>query len=182
MTPTETDLLSICCACTSTNGIFNVRCFGAKGDDAVDDLGAILAARNAVNAAGGGVLFFPGGRFVVSDTIELGASTTVLGLGAQLGASGEARRRLLQHAARAELRRRARPRSRARRKPRQDQPPDDPDNENIGCGFLGPGRRGPDRSVHPECHRSQPPRSGIRIIGPHNSDDPYKLERERSSR
>ena len=79
---TKPDLLNICCACSSTQGVFNVRCYGAKGDGHTNDLDAILAARDALNAEGGGVLFFPRGTFVVSDTIELGASTTVLGLGA----------------------------------------------------------------------------------------------------
>src|SRR5262245_41783654 len=78
----DPDLMQTCCTYSSRQGIFNVRCHGAKGDGQTDDLGAILAARDAVNAAGGGVLFFPQGTFVVSNTIELGARTTVLGLGA----------------------------------------------------------------------------------------------------
>jgi hypothetical protein len=68
----------ICCACSSEAG-YSTFDYGAKGDGQTDDLGGILA-RDAVNAAGGGVLF-PRGTFVVSDTIELGASTTVRGLG-----------------------------------------------------------------------------------------------------
>ena len=65
----------------SQQGIFNVRCYGAKGDGTPGDFGAILAARDALNAAGGGVLFFPPGTYVVHHTIELGANTTVLGSG-----------------------------------------------------------------------------------------------------
>ena len=45
----------------SDHGIFNVRCYGAKGDGEPRDFAAILAARSALNDAGGGVLFFPPG-------------------------------------------------------------------------------------------------------------------------
>ena len=45
----------------SPQRIFDVRCFGANGEDQVDDFDAIRDARDAVNAAGGGVLFFPPG-------------------------------------------------------------------------------------------------------------------------
>ena len=67
---------------TSPHRIFDVRCFGANGEDQVDDFDAIRDARDAVNAAGGGVLFFPPGTFIVSDTIELGPDTIVIGWGA----------------------------------------------------------------------------------------------------
>ena len=65
----------------SDQGIFNVRCYGAKGDGAPGDFGAILAARDALNAAGGGVLSFRRAPIIVYHTIELGANTTVLGSG-----------------------------------------------------------------------------------------------------
>lgn len=102
----------------SRQGIFNVRCYGAKGDGQTDDLAAILSARDTVNAEGGGVLLFPRGTFVVSNTIELGASTTVLGLGASSvlqAKPGVGCFNML----RVRNRRRTRPGSRARRKPRQ---------------------------------------------------------------
>ncbi len=176
MTPTETDLLSICCACTSTNGIFNVKCFGAKGDDPVDDFHAIIAARNAVNAAGGGVLFFPSGRFVVSDTIELGANTTVLGLGASsvlLAESGGACFNMLRVRNGDDVRVRDLVLDGNRD---NTQPPDNPESENVGCGLFAPVGQGQTglsiRNVIVRNHHG----SGIRVVGPSNSDDPYKLD------
>jgi hypothetical protein len=45
--------------------------FGATGDGTTDDTAAIQAAINAVNAKGGGVLFFPVGTYKVTATILL---------------------------------------------------------------------------------------------------------------
>ena len=169
-------LFRICCACSSTQGIFNVHCYGAKGDGQTDDLGAILAARDAVNAAGGGVLFFPRGSFVVSNTIELGTSTTVLGLGA--GSVLQAKpgvacfnMLLVRNSDDVRVRDLVLDGNRA-----MTSPPADPDNENIGCGFLGQpvgkGQTGLSiKNVVVRNHHG----SGIRITGPHNSDDPYQL-------
>ena len=66
----------------SDPGLFNVRSYGAKGEGSPSDFLRILAARDALNAAGGGVLLFPRGTYAVYDTIELGSNTTVLGSGA----------------------------------------------------------------------------------------------------
>ena len=135
----------------------NAKWFGAKGDGQTDDLDAILAARDAVNAAGGGVLFFPRGTFLVSHTIELGASTTVLGSGASsvlqakpgvacfnmllVRNSDDVRvRDLVLDGNRAKTSDSAsRQREHRLRVPRPS------------------GGRGPDRPVHQECHRSQSP-------------------------
>jgi hypothetical protein len=65
----------------SREGIFDVRCYGAKGDGGYADFAAIIAARNALNDCGGGVLFFPRGTYGFHDTLKLGANTTVLGWG-----------------------------------------------------------------------------------------------------
>lgn len=43
---------------------FNVRDFGAKGDGVTDDTLAITTALNAANAAGGGRVYFPAGRYI----------------------------------------------------------------------------------------------------------------------
>lgn len=43
----------------------NVLDFGAKGDGVTDDTTAIKAAISAVGAAGGGVVYFPTGRYVI---------------------------------------------------------------------------------------------------------------------
>jgi len=173
---TKPDLLNICCACSSTQGVFNVRCYGAKGDGHTNDLDAILAARDALNAEGGGVLFFPRGTFVVSDTIELGASTTVLGLGAAsvLRAKPDVacfNMLLMRDTDNVRVRDLVLDGNRD-----MTSPPADPATENIGCGFLGrpvdKGQTG--LSIQNVVIRDHH-RAGIRIRGPRNSDDPYRL-------
>jgi parallel beta-helix repeat protein len=173
---TKPDLLNICCACSSTQGVFNVRCYGATGDGQTDDLGAILTARDAVNTAGGGVLFFPRGTFVVSNTIELGASTTVVGLGAGSvlqAKPGVACFNMLFMRNSDDVRVRDLVLDGNRDKTK---PPADPDNEIIGCGFLGQpvGEGQTGLSIKNVIVRNHH-RSGIRIAGPNNSDDPYQL-------
>lgn len=173
---TKADLFRICCACSSTRGIFNVQCHGAKGDGQTDDLGAILAARDAVNAAGGGVLFFPRGTFVVSDTIELGTSTTIRGLGAssvlkaKLGVTSF-NMLLVRNSDDVRVQDLVLDGNRA-----ETGPPADPDNENLGCGFLAQrvdnGRTGLSiQNVIVRNHHG----SGIRIVGSSNSEDPHKF-------
>lgn len=51
-------------------GGVNVRDYGARGDGSTDDRAAILAARDAVWSQGGGVLYFPRGRYRVSDELD----------------------------------------------------------------------------------------------------------------
>ncbi len=58
---------------------FNVRRFGAKGDNITDDLAAINAAIDAAAVAGGGTVYFPGGRYRISDTILLKTGVTLRG-------------------------------------------------------------------------------------------------------
>jgi hypothetical protein len=45
---------------------FNVKSYGAKGDGATDDTTAIGNAHAAARAAGGGVVYFPGGTYMVT--------------------------------------------------------------------------------------------------------------------
>src|SRR5512135_421699 len=51
--------------------VFNVKAYGAKGDGTTDDKAAIQAAINAAKAAGGGVVNFPPGTFMVSGPLVL---------------------------------------------------------------------------------------------------------------
>jgi hypothetical protein len=44
----------------------NVKDFGAKGDNVTNDQAAIQAAQNSLNAIGGGVLYFPNGRYKIT--------------------------------------------------------------------------------------------------------------------
>ena len=55
---------------------FNVKAFGATGNGSTDDTSNINLAIAALNAAGGGVLYFPKGQYVVNSTYN-GALTTI---------------------------------------------------------------------------------------------------------
>ncbi len=172
---TTSDLLQTCCACSSTQGIFNVRCYGAEGNGLTDDLDAILAARDAVNAAGGGVLFFPRGSFVVSDTIELGASTP-----SSVWARARCSRRSPASLVSACCLRGTPTMCASGISCSTETAPrpatQTPDDENIGCGFLGlPVSEGQTGLCIGNVIVRNHHRSGIRISGPHNSDNPYLL-------
>ena len=47
-------------------GIYNVLDYNAEGDGITDDTVAIQAAIDAAGAAGGGTVYFPAGRYLVS--------------------------------------------------------------------------------------------------------------------
>lgn len=51
--------------------VFNVKDFGAKGDNTTDDRPAIAAALAAAGAANGGCVFFPPGAYYVASTLEV---------------------------------------------------------------------------------------------------------------
>jgi parallel beta-helix repeat protein len=160
----------------SQHGIFNVRSYGAKGDGSQADFGAILAARDALNAAGGGVLFFPPGTYLLYRTIELGPNTTVLGAGPRsvllakpkdpggpafnmlsIGDADNVRLRdFVLDGNRAEL------------------VAPDKDAENVGCGFLGSLEQGQTGLSITNVIIRNHHRAGIRISGPRASDDPGK--------
>ena len=66
--------------------VFNVRAFGAKGNGTTDDSASIRAAIAASSAAGGGIVYFPNGTYLVSESapgsgyaLLLPANTTLLG-------------------------------------------------------------------------------------------------------
>jgi parallel beta-helix repeat protein len=158
----------------SQHGIFSVRSYGAKGDGTPGDFSAIRDARDALNAAGGGVLFFPPGTYLVYGTIELGANTTVLGSGAasvllakpkdadapafnmlSIGDADHVRvRDLVLDGNRAEL-----------------IPPSE-DEERVGCGFIGSLAQGQTGLSITNVIIRNHHRAGIRMIGPLPSADP----------
>lgn len=47
--------------------VFNVKAYGAVGDGVADDSTAIRAAESAAHSAGGGILYFPGGTYLVAE-------------------------------------------------------------------------------------------------------------------
>lgn len=55
--------------------VVNVKMCGAKGDGATDDTAAIQSAINAAYAAGGGVVFFPPGTYIVDIASTVGGVT-----------------------------------------------------------------------------------------------------------
>lgn len=66
--------------------LFNVRELGAKGDGEEDDTFAVQAALDKARQNGGGVIFFPRGRYLVSTTLELPPRTVLRGPGRELAA------------------------------------------------------------------------------------------------
>lgn len=61
------------------NTVFNVRDSGAEGDGIKDDTAAILTVLQKAEKAGGGVVFFPRGRYRVSDALSLPRFTVLRG-------------------------------------------------------------------------------------------------------
>lgn len=69
------------------SNVFNVRDFGAVGDGAADDRNAFQAAFDAANAAGGGIVYIPKGRYRKSDAASniwtIYSNTSLIGDGDQ---------------------------------------------------------------------------------------------------
>lgn len=61
--------------------IRNVKNFGAKGDGATNDIAAIQAAVDAAAEAGGGIVFFPRGTYIVGTAIVIKDRVTLAGEG-----------------------------------------------------------------------------------------------------
>ena len=57
----------------SVETAFNVNSFLARGDGVTDDTAAIQKAINACAAAGGGVVYFPAGVYLISSTLTINA-------------------------------------------------------------------------------------------------------------
>ena len=53
---------------------FNVKAYGAKGDGTTDDTAAIQAAITALQSAGGGMLWFPQGHYLIDGELSIAYS------------------------------------------------------------------------------------------------------------
>lgn len=62
-------------------GIFNIKDYGAKGDNVTDDTQAIRDAISAINSNGGGVLYIPAGRYRTSSSVDIVENMHVQGEG-----------------------------------------------------------------------------------------------------
>src|SRR5205807_2221426 len=59
----------------------DVRAYGAKGDDSTDDSGASNNAITALSALGGGILYFPPGKYRFTSSVIPASNITILGAG-----------------------------------------------------------------------------------------------------
>lgn len=60
---------------------FDVKVYGAKGDNSNDDTTAITSAITAASAAGGGVVWFPAGTYKVTTSLAMKNEVTLQGAG-----------------------------------------------------------------------------------------------------
>ena len=65
----------------ATGDVFNAKAFGATGDGTTDDAGAIQAAIDSANASGGGIVFVPGGTYIIASTLVLKSNVALVGIG-----------------------------------------------------------------------------------------------------
>jgi hypothetical protein len=61
--------------------LYEVKNYGAKGDGVTDDTANIQRALDAVAAAGGGTLHFPGGTYMISSVLKYGTKVAIDGEG-----------------------------------------------------------------------------------------------------
>src|SRR6201996_3273649 len=68
---TAATIASVGTAAATTSGVdwLNVKDYGAKGDATSDDFGAINSALTAAETAGGGVVYFPAGTYLISSAL-----------------------------------------------------------------------------------------------------------------
>lgn len=75
-----------------SSSYFNVKHYGALGDNSHDDQSAIQTALNSCSAVNGGTVFFPTGVYKVGSRIEVPANVFLLGTGpgsSQIATSGD---------------------------------------------------------------------------------------------
>ncbi len=58
---------------------FNVKAYGATGNNLTDDTAAIQAALNAANTNSGGTVYFPAGNYIISSVLTVYNNTALLG-------------------------------------------------------------------------------------------------------
>jgi hypothetical protein len=61
--------------------VINVKDYGATGDAATNDSTAIQAAMDAANTAGGGIVFFPVGTYIINATVTIYSKVHIRGAG-----------------------------------------------------------------------------------------------------
>lgn len=66
------------------NGEYNVKAYGAKGDNTTDDSAAIQRALNAAGTAGRGTVVIPPGQYKLNTQLEIKTGTTLFAYGAYL--------------------------------------------------------------------------------------------------
>jgi len=59
--------------------VFNVKDYGARGDGTFNDTASVRDAIYAAGQAGGGIVYFPRGRYHLSNTLAIPAYTTIRG-------------------------------------------------------------------------------------------------------
>lgn len=62
-------------------GALNVKLAGAKGDGSTNDTTAISSALTALSSAGGGILYFPPGTYMINSTLTLVSNVVLRGAG-----------------------------------------------------------------------------------------------------
>lgn len=58
--------------------VFNIKAFGAEGDGATDDSIAVQAALTAATDAGGGLVYAPGGTYILNSPLRISSNTKLV--------------------------------------------------------------------------------------------------------
>ena len=59
--------------------VYNAKGYGAKGDKVTDDTLSLKQILSIVKNAGGGILYFPEGTYIISDTLKIPPNTILIG-------------------------------------------------------------------------------------------------------
>lgn len=80
VTSTHFDMLSTAMK-PANSGFYRVNEYGAQGDGTTDDTTSIQAAIDAASTAGGGTVFFPKGKYLISAALSLKSFVSLEGVG-----------------------------------------------------------------------------------------------------